>query len=91
MRQRPPEHNRTPFVDHLFERIFAQHHPSARASQSFVRRRRDDMSMGNWVIIPFHHFSCDKAGKMGHVDHESRSHAVCNLAHLGEVDQAWVS
>ena len=30
----------------------------------------------------------NQSGKMGHVDHKNRAHAICNLSHLRKVDEA---
>ena len=89
--QRATQHERAAPVDVLRELVGAQDQAAPRPAQGLVSRRRHDMGVRDRVELTLQNLPRDKAGEMGHVDHQDRADAVGDLAHPGVIDVARVS
>ena len=69
------QHQRAAAVDVLLELLGAEHQPAARAAQGLVGRRRDDVGVGERVLLALQHLAGDEAREVGHVDHQDRADA----------------
>ena len=67
--------------------LLGQDQTAAGAAERLMRRRRDDVGIGNGAHM---RTAGDEAGDMGHIDHQQRAVAVGDLAEDLEVDRSGV-
>ena len=75
----------------LLELFGAEDQAASGPAQGLVRRRRDDVSIGDRVEFALKHFPGDQAGEVGHVDHQDRADAVGDRPHSGVIDVARIA
>ena len=88
VRQRSTQDHRATPVDELGVVGVAQDEPAPRPTQRLVRGGRDDLGVGDRVLVADEHLACDQPGEVRHVDHQIGADRIGDLAEAAEVPDA---